>query len=258
MRPHLTSCLPKRSVGSVVSVSNNPSKYLLQSSTCKSSFEKTSDLVWIAATKLGRLQKPLVTSCFSLCLSVCRVEAASEWQTEQSPGTNCPKMWMSRLKCIAMPALQRGTSALAGQVLRTAPRPGQTGKLPSVQLCGQHTLGSASVPFTRQSVRHAQALKEERMVEVEWEGGGHSLYPFIWLRDNCQCPMCTLESAQARKLLMSDIDVSTGVDSVDVTDDSKVNGCLFFFQAQISNKCFLRGDQSCLNLLHWMCKCLII
>lgn len=150
-------------------------------------------------------------------------------------------MWKSRLKQIALPALQRGTSALAGQVLRAAPRPGQAvgplhWNLPLVQLCGQHTLGSVSVPLTRQSVRHAQALKEEKMVEVEWEGGGHSLYPFIWLRDNCQCPMCMLESAQARKLLMSDIDVNTGVDSVDVTSDSKVNSCLFF-RGQISYKC---------------------
>lgn len=61
------------------------------------------------------------------------------------------------------------------------------------------------------------------MVQVDWEDGGHSLYPFAWLRDNCQCPMCTLQSAQARKLLMTDVDVNTGVDSVDVTGDNKVS-----------------------------------
>lgn len=54
---------------SVVSVSSNPSKCLLQSSTCKNSFEKTSDLVWIAAAKLGMLQKLFVTCRFSLSLS---------------------------------------------------------------------------------------------------------------------------------------------------------------------------------------------
>lgn len=63
------------------------------------------------------------------------------------------------------------------------------------------------------------------MVQVDWEDGGHSLYPFAWLRDNCQCPMCTLQSAQARKLLMSEVDVNTGVDSVDVTGDNKVSSC---------------------------------
>lgn len=60
-------------------------------------------------------------------------------------------------------------------------------------------------------------------MEVQWEDGGHSLYPLTWLRDNCQCPVCTLESAQARKLLMSDLDINTGVDTVEVTNDNKVS-----------------------------------
>lgn len=95
--------------------------------------------------------------------------------------------------------------------------------LTSVQLRGHQTLGSASLPLNRHSVRHVRALDEERLVEVEWEDGGQSLYPFIWLRDNCQCPMCTLESAQARKLLMADLDVHTGVDAVELTMDNKVS-----------------------------------
>lgn len=137
---------------------------------------------------------------------------------------------MSRFARVSLPILQRRTPALSGPVLRAAPRTeAAAGRLrwtlPSVQVCGQHTLGSAPVPSSRQSVRHAQALKKERMVRVDWEDGGHSLYPFTWLRDNCQCPMCMLESAQARKLLMSDVDVNTGVDSVDVTRDSKVSSC---------------------------------
>lgn len=102
----------------------------------------------------------------------------------------------------------------------------------SVQLRSQHTLRSAAVPSSSQSVRHARALKKERMVQVDWEDGGHSLYPFTWLRDNCQCPMCMLESAQARKLLMSDVDVNTGVDSVDVTRDNQVGSFLFSAQTK--------------------------
>uniref|UniRef100_A0AAQ4QJL1 Butyrobetaine (gamma), 2-oxoglutarate dioxygenase (gamma-butyrobetaine hydroxylase) 1 n=1 Tax=Gasterosteus aculeatus aculeatus TaxID=481459 RepID=A0AAQ4QJL1_GASAC len=85
---------------------------------------------------------------------------------------------MSTFWRLARPALQRSTSAAACRALRACRRPGH----------------------------------EERMVEVEWEGGGHSLYPFTWLRDNCQCPLCTLDSAQARKLSMLDLDVHTGLD----------------------------------------------
>lgn len=139
-------------------------------------------------------------------------------------------MWMNRFARVSLPLLQRSAAALSGPLLRAAPRTeagagGLRWTLPSVQICGQHTLRSASVPSSRQSVRHARPLNKERMVQVDWEDGGHSLYPFTWLRDNCQCPMCMLESAQARKLLMSQVDVNTGVDSVEVTKDNKVSSC---------------------------------
>ena len=139
-------------------------------------------------------------------------------------------MWMSAFSRVALPALQRSTSAMACQALRACRRPGQAaGPLPSrltaAQFRGQQTLGSASLPLARHSVRHVRALDEERLMEVEWEDGGQSLYPFTWLRDNCQCPVCTLESAQARKLLMADLDVHTGVDVVEVTNDNKVGCC---------------------------------
>lgn len=136
-------------------------------------------------------------------------------------------MWRNTFARLALPALQKRSSALACQTLRACPRLGQAaGLLPScltsVQFHGQQTLGSASLPVARQSVRHVRALDEERLMEVEWEDGGHSLYPFTWLRDNCQCPLCTLQSAQARKLLMADLDIHTGVDVVEVTNDNKV------------------------------------
>ncbi|XP_033962541.1 gamma-butyrobetaine dioxygenase [Pseudochaenichthys georgianus] len=137
-------------------------------------------------------------------------------------------MWMSTLARVARPVLQRGTSAMACQALRAGGRPRRpAGPLPYcltlMQLRGQHTLGSAALPLARHSVRQVRALDEERIMEVEWEDGGHSLYPFTWLRDNCQCPLCTLESAQARKLLMSGLDINTGVDIVEVTNDNKVS-----------------------------------
>lgn len=143
-------------------------------------------------------------------------------------------MWMSTIARLALPALQRSTSSMACQALRACRRPGRAAdplpsRLTSMQLRGQQTLGSASLPLACHSVRHVRALDEERMMEVEWEDGGQSLYPFTWLRDNCQCPLCTLESAQARKLLMSDLDIHTGVDVVEVTNDYKVGCCHYLY-----------------------------
>ncbi|XP_076143386.1 gamma-butyrobetaine dioxygenase [Alosa pseudoharengus] len=82
------------------------------------------------------------------------------------------------------------------------------------------SLPSSAAPAV---VRHTRALERERLLQVEWEDGSCSLYPYTWLRDNCQCPHCTLQSAQARSLLLSELDVHTGVDSVHVTEDNKVS-----------------------------------
>lgn len=141
-------------------------------------------------------------------------------------------MWKSSFSRFALPALQRSTSALACKAPRAFRSPGQAAgpprfHVPSVQLRGQQTLRSASIPLAHHPVRQVRALKEERLVEVEWADGGHSQYPFTWLRDNCQCPVCTLESAQARKLLLADVDVHTGVDVVEVTNDGKVSCCQY-------------------------------
>uniref|UniRef100_A0A8B9LMJ8 Butyrobetaine (gamma), 2-oxoglutarate dioxygenase (gamma-butyrobetaine hydroxylase) 1 n=1 Tax=Astyanax mexicanus TaxID=7994 RepID=A0A8B9LMJ8_ASTMX len=69
----------------------------------------------------------------------------------------------------------------------------------------------------------ARAQDRERLLQVEWDDGSCSLYPFTWLRDNCQCPRCTLQSAQARSLLLTDLDVHTGVDQVQITENNKVS-----------------------------------
>lgn len=138
-------------------------------------------------------------------------------------------MWMSTVARSALPALQRSTS-LTRQALRACRRLGPTAAplppcLISLHLRGRHTLESASLPASRHLVRHVRALDDDRQMEVEWEDGGHSLYPFTWLRDNCQCPLCTLQSAQARALLLTDLDIHTGVDVVEVTNDNKVGCC---------------------------------
>ncbi|XP_031425263.1 gamma-butyrobetaine dioxygenase [Clupea harengus] len=104
-------------------------------------------------------------------------------------------------------------------------------KLPAVPVVayarGHQTLATAtsSLPVVGATpvVRHARTLEQERLLQVEWEDGSCSLYPFTWLRDNCQCPLCTLQSAQARSLPLSQLDVHTGVDSVQVTENNKVS-----------------------------------
>ncbi|CAG0917146.1 unnamed protein product [Notodromas monacha] len=46
-----------------------------------------------------------------------------------------------------------------------------------------------------------------KYLEVSWGNGEVARYPWVWLRDNCQCPKCFQPSAKARLLVMKDLDV---------------------------------------------------
>lgn len=118
-------------------------------------------------------------------------------------------------------SLARCASRAALHVLKGANRPSQAAKL---SCFGYQTLAAVPLPTGGVStvVRHAQALDHKRLLQVEWDDGSCSLYPFTWLRDNCQCPMCMLHSAQARSLLFIDLDVHTGIDQVQITENNKV------------------------------------
>ncbi|XP_053721851.1 gamma-butyrobetaine dioxygenase [Synchiropus splendidus] len=137
-------------------------------------------------------------------------------------------MIRNALAQLTRPLVQRCKSTIACQAGSACQGSGQiSGKKPALkcseQIRGHQTIGSASLSVPHQAVKYVRALEEERLVEVEWGDGGHSHFPFTWLRDNCQCPECLLHSAQARKLLLSELDINTGVNVVEVTDESKVS-----------------------------------
>ncbi|KAJ7985746.1 hypothetical protein DPEC_G00343660 [Dallia pectoralis] len=95
------------------------------------------------------------------------------------------------------------------------------------QLREHGTQATARLPstprWTGTAVKQVRGLEQERLLEVEWEDGRQSLYPYTWLKDNCQCPLCTLQSARARTLQLSQLDIHTGVDHIQFTDNNKVS-----------------------------------
>ncbi|XP_072277928.1 gamma-butyrobetaine dioxygenase [Pyxicephalus adspersus] len=76
---------------------------------------------------------------------------------------------------------------------------------------------------TETMIQHLEVLDAQRFVCVHWKDGGQSLYPYVWLRDNCQCPQCFLQSAKARKLPIEDLDVNTGLEKVNLYNGNKVS-----------------------------------
>ncbi|MGH0141651.1 UNVERIFIED_CONTAM: hypothetical protein FKN15_010464 [Acipenser sinensis] len=73
------------------------------------------------------------------------------------------------------------------------------------------------------AIRQVQALDAERYVSVRLEDGTWSLYPYVWLWDNCQWAHCFLHSAKACKLLLADLDVTTAMERVTLTEPTKVS-----------------------------------
>ncbi|KAI5762315.1 unnamed protein product [Gulo gulo] len=61
------------------------------------------------------------------------------------------------------------------------------------------------------AIQKAAVLDGAHLMQVFWQDGAESLYPAVWLRDNCQCPDCYLDSAKARKLLIEALDVNIGI-----------------------------------------------
>ncbi|MPC28824.1 Gamma-butyrobetaine dioxygenase [Portunus trituberculatus] len=45
------------------------------------------------------------------------------------------------------------------------------------------------------------------ILEVKFGDGTEGRLPFVWLRDNCQCPQCFSVEALGRKLLLDDLDI---------------------------------------------------
>ncbi len=130
----------------------------------------------------------------------------------------CPQTSSSYSQISMLSYLTRWVSRGASQALKGASSQPQLVKTPHI---GNQTLAATPLPFTGGSpgARQARALDQERLLQIDWDDGSCSLYPFTWLRDNCQCPHCTLQSAQARSLLFSNLDVHIGMDQVQLMDN---------------------------------------
>ncbi|XP_064115629.1 gamma-butyrobetaine dioxygenase-like [Macrobrachium nipponense] len=75
--------------------------------------------------------------------------------------------------------------------------------------------GIVSACFQRISL-----LGDEWMLEARWKDGFRSKYPYIWLRDNCQCPSCFCPSSASRRVLLRDLDPSIVPVSFTTSEDS--------------------------------------
>ncbi|KAG0718618.1 Gamma-butyrobetaine dioxygenase [Chionoecetes opilio] len=116
---------------------------------------------------------------------------------------------------------QKAVAAVAPHCL--TPRPAAP---PPRTLTTTHTRGSTHpTPTPAAAHHHAPGIKKaearKEMLEVTFVDGNSSLFPYCWLRDNCQCPQCFDAAAPCRKLTLEDWHHDDCPTSVQVEEDGE-------------------------------------
>lgn len=62
----------------------------------------------------------------------------------------------------------------------------------------------------------ATPQNDNSMLEVKWDDGVSDSYPYIWMRDNCQCSECFHQSSKGRMILLDELKLSVSPTSVTV------------------------------------------
>ncbi|XP_019624414.1 PREDICTED: gamma-butyrobetaine dioxygenase-like [Branchiostoma belcheri] len=67
-------------------------------------------------------------------------------------------------------------------------------------------------------MERAKLDRSSETVEVEWSAGGVDWFPYVWLRDNCQCSECFQVDLNKRLVLTSRLDLDVAPDHANVQD----------------------------------------
>lgn len=62
-------------------------------------------------------------------------------------------------------------------------------------------------------------LPSTAMMQVEWRSGGTDMFPYVWLRDNCQCPACFHPVSRSRSLTLAHLSLSVTPSTTQVSED---------------------------------------
>lgn len=110
----------------------------------------------------------------------------------------------------------------------------KTGGLPKCPGCKQ-TQGPIQTQLVREAtsstmaaaqhipdvtINSAKTNDENKMLEVTLNDGSRLLYPYVWLRDNCQCPECWHPTTRSRLLRMKQLDPNVKPVNMQFTEDN--------------------------------------
>ncbi|XP_063145626.1 gamma-butyrobetaine dioxygenase [Candoia aspera] len=130
-------------------------------------------------------------------------------------------MWTLIAKNVLRTKLFESCSQILLQTPKGKPSYQKYFSLSKPWLCSSRVAQAVQTFNIRPAIQKVETLEKKQFICVHWEDGSESLYPSVWLRDNCQCPDCFLHSAKARKLPLENLDISIKVKDVTLTEQKK-------------------------------------
>ncbi|XP_047484489.1 gamma-butyrobetaine dioxygenase-like isoform X1 [Penaeus chinensis] len=82
-----------------------------------------------------------------------------------------------------------------------------------------YTSPSVTPDLNRPRTELASVSQGHNTLKVRWRDGESDEFPYVWLRDNCQCPACFLRSASSRLLRVADLAMDVRPREVQVSKD---------------------------------------
>lgn len=86
--------------------------------------------------------------------------------------------------------------------------------------CVCRCLGSSSVQLSKFVMKGIEEKSGKKMLNVTWQDDTSNAYPYIYLRDNCQCSQCYFKDSNQRLVdVVRDVDLNVRPTNVEMSED---------------------------------------
>lgn len=86
--------------------------------------------------------------------------------------------------------------------------------------CQHCHLGTSSRHLSKFLMRNIEESPAKKMVSITWQDNTTDIYPYIYLRDNCQCPECFFKDSNQRLVdVVRDVDINVKPTKVQLSED---------------------------------------
>ena len=86
--------------------------------------------------------------------------------------------------------------------------------------CVCRCLGSSSVQLSKFVMKGIEEKSGKNMLNVTWQDDTSNAYPYIYLRDNCQCSQCYFKDSNQRLVdVVRDVDLNVRPTNVEMSED---------------------------------------